>query len=520
MLDLGPTGAARSRPGPPTASTSTHNHCAGVFDTYMRDIDFSPDGSYFVVSDDRRVRRRRRRRHAVRHDHRAGRPTAPATAARPGLDYTGGDTTYGVAVTGRGGLRRRSHALAEQPLPGRPGRPGRRAARGHRRPRPGQRPAAVVEPRPDPRSRRPGALRHAARACGSAATRRRSAARRTAASRFMPLAGGTTIPAVAAATLPNDLFLAQRTGAGSTNVLYRVNAGRPARRRRRTAARTGRPTTASSAAATPPTGAATVPRRPHRAGRHPAGHLHHRALGRRMHWNFPVPAGTHGHGPALLRQPVRRHRAVGQRVFDVNIDGGHRAVDNFDIVASRGRTRPATMQSLPGHQRRRRSTSTSAHVVENPLVNGIEIIDNDAGAPTAHAGRAPAPAGRRDRQPHRAGHAPRTPRSTGRSSAGRSCSTARSTTAWATAGSTPARSTRRPGAVGAQTTVNLYDDPDDGGRIPFAIANLTGMFYDTASAPALLHAVQRQPRSTTATSRRRARSWARRPSSPTTAAST
>ena len=36
------------------------------------------------------------------------------------------------------------------------------------------------------------------------------------------------------------------------------------------------------------------------------------------------------------------------------------------------------------------------------------------------------------------------------------------------------------GAVGAQQTVNLYDDPDDGGRIPFAIANLTGMFYDPA----------------------------------------
>ncbi len=32
--------------------------------------------------------------------------------------------------------------------------------------------------------------------------------------------------------------------------------------------------------------------------------------------------------------------------------------------------------------------------------------------------------------------------------------------------------------VGAQTTVNLYNDPDDGGRIPFAIANLTGIFYD------------------------------------------
>ena len=37
------------------------------------------------------------------------------------------------------------------------------------------------------------------------------------------------------------------------------------------------------------------------------------------------------------------------------------------------------------------------------------------------------------------------------------------------------------GAIGAQRVVNLYDDPDTGQRIPFAIANLTGMFYDTAT---------------------------------------
>ena len=29
--------------------------------------------------------------------------------------------------------------------------------------------------------------------------------------------------------------------------------------------------------------------------------------------------------------------------------------------------------------------------------------------------------------------------------------------------------------------MNLYDDPQDGQRVPFAIANLTGMFYDTAT---------------------------------------
>lgn len=34
------------------------------------------------------------------------------------------------------------------------------------------------------------------------------------------------------------------------------------------------------------------------------------------------------------------------------------------------------------------------------------------------------------------------------------------------------------GALGAQRTVNLYDDPETGERIPFAIADLTGIFFD------------------------------------------
>jgi hypothetical protein len=37
------------------------------------------------------------------------------------------------------------------------------------------------------------------------------------------------------------------------------------------------------------------------------------------------------------------------------------------------------------------------------------------------------------------------------------------------------------GVVGAQQTVILYDDPDTGQRMPFTVANLTGMFYDTAT---------------------------------------
>jgi hypothetical protein len=37
------------------------------------------------------------------------------------------------------------------------------------------------------------------------------------------------------------------------------------------------------------------------------------------------------------------------------------------------------------------------------------------------------------------------------------------------------------GAVGTQTVVNLYDDPDTGTRIPFALSTMTGSFYDPAT---------------------------------------
>lgn len=36
------------------------------------------------------------------------------------------------------------------------------------------------------------------------------------------------------------------------------------------------------------------------------------------------------------------------------------------------------------------------------------------------------------------------------------------------------------GTLGDVRQVNLYDDPDDGRRIPFPTGNLTGMFYDTS----------------------------------------
>ena len=71
--------------------------CASVFNTYMRDLDFSPDGSYFVVSTTG----------AYNGSNSACDQTSRWQTADTGsaltprwTDYTGGDTTYAVAITG------------------------------------------------------------------------------------------------------------------------------------------------------------------------------------------------------------------------------------------------------------------------------------------------------------------------------------------------------------------------------------------------------------------------------------
>ncbi len=72
--------------------------CSSSFDTYMRDLDISPDGNYFVVT--------------TTGAYNGGPPKACDTQAGSRLgprgtglqptwiNYTGGDTTYAVAVTG------------------------------------------------------------------------------------------------------------------------------------------------------------------------------------------------------------------------------------------------------------------------------------------------------------------------------------------------------------------------------------------------------------------------------------
>ncbi len=200
----------------------------------MRDVDFSPDGSYFVVSTTGAFAGG------------AGSGTLCDTLTRwettsTGNDptwaaYTGGDTSYGVAITGSAVYVGGHMRWFNNPFQGDQAGPGAVPREG----------IAALDPLNGlPLSWNPGRSRGVGAQAmfatsqglwvGSDTTRLGGETHGRIG--FLPLAGGTTVPTVPAAALPNDLFVAQQTAGG---VLQRraVNAsGQP----------TGAPSTANSA---------------------------------------------------------------------------------------------------------------------------------------------------------------------------------------------------------------------------------------------------------------------------------
>lgn len=356
-----------------------------AYDFYVREVDFSPDGSYFVV--------------VTTGGNNTG--TLCDTAARWEVADTGddvqprwsadagGDTLHSVAVTDVavyvGGHQRWMNNVLGNDSPG----PGAV-------PRPG---LAALDPRtgipltwnPGRNPRGIGAEALLATPAGlyvgsdTEAIGNWSYVRPRLA--YFPLAGGTAPPSEDTRALPATMFLGGRaatlpSGGGTGEVLHRVNAGGPA-----LAALDGGPDWAADDGSrhTPANGAGWAPV-PAVDGSVPPStpsqifdtELWDPGDAPELSWQFPVAAGTTVEVRLYFANRCTCTSAPGQRAFDVSVEG-QVVLDDYDIVGDVG-DQTGTMKSFV-------VTSDGTvnidfgHVVENPLVNGIEIVAS-TGAPT------------------------------------------------------------------------------------------------------------------------------------------
>jgi PKD repeat protein len=352
-----------------------------AYDSYIRDVDFSPDGSYFVIAATG-----------------GGNGTLCDTAARfetdatgtdiqpTWADYAGGDTVLSIAITGTavyagGHMRWMNNPNASD------------FAGGGAVPRPG---IVALDPANGmPLSWNPGRNPRGAGAYSLLATaqglyvgsdtdwigNRRYFRGKIA---FFPLADGAAPASTAVQALPGGAYLGGAQ-AGATNVLYRVNAG-------------GGPVQAADAGPDWADGSgsanvsggnnagwspvpdvdATVP------ASTPRSVFDSERWGAQS-WTFPIPSGSMVKVRLYYANRCTCTSGVGQRVFNVAINGAT-VQSSYDIVADVG-DQTGTMKEFPNVTA---AADGAVHVdftnqVENPLINGIEIIRTDIPEPPAGA---------------------------------------------------------------------------------------------------------------------------------------
>lgn len=367
-------------------------NCASVFDSYMRDLDVSPDGSFFVISTTGAYRGFANNNPCdttIRWEtYATGDQVQPTW-----LDYTGGDTSYAVAITGSAVYVGGHFRWQNNPYAGDRAGAGAVAREG----------IAALDPANGlPLAWNPGRAKGVgvfdmlATATGlwvGSDTDRIGGWEYHGRIAFFPLAGGTTLPAYETGELPGHVFLAggQASGPAPGSVLHRVNAGGPVLPTSDTgpdwAADNGTTnplrTSGSNAASWVPVGSVdgTVP------GSTPSAIFDTErwdpSAAPALNWSFAVASGTPIQVRLYFANRCDCTNDPGERRFDITLDGTL-VLDDFDIAAAVGHN-VGTMRSFD-------VTSDGtvnidfAHVTENPLINGIEIVRTDIAPPAAPSG--------------------------------------------------------------------------------------------------------------------------------------
>lgn len=383
LIDLGPSTAAINRSWRTLQFTG---QCANnAFDSWVRDVDIDPSGTYFVVASSGASGTNTDGSRALCDSAARFELAGTGTNVQPTwVSWTGRDSLWSVAISGTavyvGGHQRWLNNLN-----------GNDSAGAGALPRPG---LAAIDPVSGvPLSWNPGRNPRGAGAfallltdtglyvgsdtawIGNFTYQRKRVA-------FFPLVTGAALPSDATGSLPGRLVMAGGLPvAASGAVLYRVNAAGPG-----LSSLDGGPSwasdnswfsngyhnagstiaTYSSSIPVDATVPASTPVALFNSERYDSGS---RGDNQEMKWAFPVASGTTI--AVRLYFAERFVSSVGQRRFDVSIDGT-KVLDAFDIVAATGANR--------GTMREFSLTSDGsvnidfAHLAENPLVNGIEIL--------------------------------------------------------------------------------------------------------------------------------------------------
>jgi PKD repeat protein len=362
-------------------TTQYTSKCSNTFTTYMRDLDISPDGSYVVISTTGAFGGSTSGCDVISRYEMNDTGTNLQSTWR---DYTGGDTTYAVEITGTtvyvgGHFRWLNNAFAADTAG--PGATARTAL-------------AALDPANGlpfswnpTRDRGVGVFDILATPAGvwigHDTDRVANELRQRLA--FFPLAAGTTPPANITGTLPTDAYL---LGGNDPSVLYRVNAGGaelpsaddgPNWLADSTTSPSALHTTGSSAttyttnvavdATVPSTATDKTPVTLFNAMRSDPSPTPD------MGWNFPVAIGT----PITVRL-FFANRTGTTRTLNVNIDGSLTArLSNFTLPTT------GTMRSFDVTSDGIVNVNFS-RISTDPQVSGIEILNRNltaAGATTA-----------------------------------------------------------------------------------------------------------------------------------------